>query len=105
MLSQATDLKNGLAKLQGQPAADALTAELTQLVGEGAPIGGKTPPTTLTSVSEWLDNLAQAVDGADGAPTADNVRGFAVISSALDSLEARWKAFAATARARVPATR
>src|SRR5437868_4561898 len=103
MIDQATDLKNGLGKLKGQPAADALNAELGQLVGEGATIGGKTPPTTLTSVSEWLDSLAQAVDGADGAPTPDNLRGFAVVSSALDSLEPRWRAFAARARAGVPA--
>ena len=104
MLEQATELKKGLGTLKGQPAADALNAELGQLVGEGAPIGGKTPPTTLTSVSEWLDNLAQAVDGADGTPTPDSLRGFAVISPALDSLEPRWRAFAATARASIPAT-
>jgi photosystem II stability/assembly factor-like uncharacterized protein len=104
MTEQATDLKNGLGKLKGQPAADALEAELDQLVGEGAPIGGKTPPTTLTSVSEWLDSLAQAVDGADGAPTPDNLRGFAVVSAAVDNLEPRWSAFAVRARASVPAT-
>jgi hypothetical protein len=103
MLQQATDLKNGLVKLRGQPAADALNEELAQLVGEEAPIGGKTPPTTLTSVSEWLDSLAQAVDGADGAPTPDNLRGFAVVSSALDSLEPRWRAFATRAHASIPA--
>jgi photosystem II stability/assembly factor-like uncharacterized protein len=103
MLAQATDLKTGLGKLKGQPAADALGAELGQLAGEAKPIGGATAPTTLTSVSEWLDNLAQAVDGADGAPTPDNLRGFTIVSSALDNLEPRWRAFAARARAGVPA--
>jgi hypothetical protein len=102
MIEQADNLKTGLAKLHGQPAADALTVQLNQLFGEGKPIGGTTAPTTLTSVSEWLDSLAQAVDGADGAPTPDNLRGFAVISAALDSLEPRWRAFAASARAQLP---
>jgi hypothetical protein len=102
MIEAATDLKAGLGKVAG---ADVLTAELKQFVGEEAPIGGATAPTTLTSVSEWLDNLAQAVDGADGAPTPDNVHGFAVVSAALDSLEPRWRAFEATARARIPARR
>src|SRR5207253_6705663 len=59
MLEQARDLKTGLDKLKGQPGADALAAQLGELLGEGAPIGGKTPPTTLTSISEWLDNLAE----------------------------------------------
>jgi hypothetical protein len=98
MIEAATELKDGLAKVAGN---DAVTAELKQLVGEEAPIGGATAPTTLTSISEWLDNLAQAVDGADGAPTPDNLRGFAAVSAALDSLEPRWRAFEATARARI----
>jgi photosystem II stability/assembly factor-like uncharacterized protein len=102
MIEQADDLKTGLVRLHGQPAADALTVQLNQLLGEGKPIGGTTAPTTLTSVSEWLDSLAQAVDGADGAPTPDNLRGFAVVSAALDSLEPRWRAFAASARAQLP---
>jgi hypothetical protein len=103
MIEQADTLKTALAKLKGQPAADALSAQLDQLLGESKPIGGTTAPTTLTSISEWLDALAQAVDGADGAPTPDNLRGFAVVSAALDSLEPRWKAFEAAARRQVPA--
>jgi photosystem II stability/assembly factor-like uncharacterized protein len=95
MIEHADTLKTALAKLKGQPAADALAAQLDQLVGESKPIGGTTAPTTLTSISEWLDSLAQAVDGADGAPTPDNLRGFAVVSTALDSLELRWMAFEA----------
>jgi hypothetical protein len=105
MLEQATEFKSGLGKLKGKPAAEALNAELDQLVGEAKPIGGATAPTSLTSVSEWLDSLAQAVDGADGAPTPDNLRGFAVVSSAMDSLEPRWRAFAVRARASVPVSR
>jgi hypothetical protein len=97
MLESATELKIGLAKTEG---AEPLSAELKQLVGEAAPIGGASAPTTLTSISEWLDNLAQAVDGADGAPTPDNLKGFAVVSAALNGLEPRWRAFESAARAR-----
>jgi hypothetical protein len=98
MLESATELKTGLARAQ---ATDAISAELKQLVGEAAPIGGASAPTTLTSISEWLDNLAQAVDGADGSPTPDNLKGFGIVVSALDSLEPRWRAFEAGARARM----
>jgi photosystem II stability/assembly factor-like uncharacterized protein len=103
MLGEAKDLKNSLGGPPVQPGAEAARQQLGQLLGEAAPIGGKTPPSTLTSVSEWLDNLAQAVDGADGAPTPDDVRGFAQVSAALDRLEPQWKAFAASARSQFPA--
>ncbi len=101
MIEAAKDLKISLASGAGN---DALTAELKQVVGDEAPIGGKTAPTTLTGISEWLDSLTIAVDGADGAPTPDDLRGFAVVSAALNTLEARWQAIESTARARRPAT-
>ena len=101
MNEEAADLKSGLAKLKGTD-ADALMAQLGQLMGEGAPIGGANAPTTLTAISDWLDKLAEAVDGADGAPTPDNLRGFAVVTEALNAIEPRWRLFAASARARVP---
>jgi hypothetical protein len=90
MLAQASELK---ARLKANPQEAPLTAQLDALVGEDAPIGGKMPPTTLTSISEWLDSLAQAVDGADGAPTPDNLQGFAQVSGALQQIEPRWRAF------------
>jgi hypothetical protein len=99
MLEQAADLKTALPKTN---VSDPVTAELGQLVGNEAPISGATAPTTLTSISEWLDNLAQAVEGADGAPTPDNLKGFAIVSAALDRIEPRWMKFEAAARSRVP---
>ena len=93
MLAQASKLK---ARLKVNPQQALLTTQLDALIGEDAPIGGKTPPTTLTSISEWLDSLAQAVDGADGAPTADNLQGFAQVSAALQQIEPRWRAFQAS---------
>lgn len=104
MLEQARDLKTGLAKLKGDAGADALQAQLDALLGEAAPIGGTNAPGTLTSISEWLDTLSEAVEGADGAPTQDNLRGFAIVTSALNAIEPRWRSFEAAARPRVPAT-
>ena len=102
MLEQARGLKTGLSKLKGQADADALSAQLDQLMGDSAPIGGTSAPTTLTSISEWLDNLSEAVEGSDGAPTPDNLRGFAAVSAALNGIEPRWRSFEAAARSRVP---
>jgi photosystem II stability/assembly factor-like uncharacterized protein len=93
MLEQVNDLT---PKLNGRQDARALWSQFHALAGESAPVGGATAPTTLTSISEWLDDLAQAVDGADSAPTPDNVRGFAIVSQALDAIEPQWKAFVAT---------
>jgi photosystem II stability/assembly factor-like uncharacterized protein len=99
MIAQAGDIRGRLDKLKGQPNADAAAAELKALLGEAAPIGGTTPPTTLTSISEWLDSLARAVDGADAAPSPDDLKGFQAVTAALTAIEPRWRAFAA----RVPA--
>jgi hypothetical protein len=43
--------------------------------------------------------LAEAVNGADAAPTPDDLRGFNLVSGALNSIEPRWRAF----QAQVPA--
>ena len=102
MVEQADALKARLAKAKGQASAASLQAGFDALVGEGAPIGGKTPPTTLTSISEWLDNLATAVDGADAAPTPDDVHGFEVVAGALNAIEPRWTAFERQAQAQLP---
>jgi hypothetical protein len=102
MLERAELLKARLDKSKGVAGANALSAQRDALVGEGAPISGSTPPTTLTSISEWLDHLAQAVDGADAAPTPDDVRGFDMLSGALDAIEPRWRAFESQARAQLP---
>jgi hypothetical protein len=101
LLERAADLKTGLAKLNRQPEGDALAAQLSSLVGEGAPIGGSNAPTTLTAISSWLDKLAQAVDGADGAPTPDNLKGFSIVTEALSAIEPRWLAFEAAAHAKL----
>jgi hypothetical protein len=90
MLEQASELK---VKLHGQAV---LSQQLAALTGEDSPVGGANAPTTLTAISERLDSLAEAIDGADAAPTPDNSRGFAIVLAALDSIEPRWKAFTAS---------
>ena len=101
MIEEAADIKTALDKLKGTGNADALLAELDGLKGEEAPIGGANAPTTLTAISDWLDKLALAVDGSDGAPTADNLRGLSLVTAELSAIEPRWNAFAAAARARL----
>ncbi|MES2137546.1 MAG: hypothetical protein V4502_10875, partial [Pseudomonadota bacterium] len=92
MLEEATAMKTRAGK-----GGDQLSEQIDAFVGEGAPIGGATAPTTLTSISEWLDSLAQAVEGADSAPSLDVLRSFAVLSAALDGIEPRWRAFVSAA--------
>ena len=104
MLEQAKDLKVRLAKAKGQPNADALAAQLTDLVGEGSPISGSAAPVNLAGISEWLDKLANAVDGADAAPTPDDIQGFATVTAALDDIAPRWTAFENSAERQLPAS-
>ena len=86
--------------------ADAFTLELDQLVGEAAPIGGTTAPTTLTSISEWLDKLWRRPSTERTARRRPTIlRGFAVVSGALDAIEPRWRRFEAAGAAASPGPR
>jgi photosystem II stability/assembly factor-like uncharacterized protein len=96
MIAQAGDLAARLDKAKGKPGSQAVAAQLKPLLGEEAPTSGALAPTTLTAISEWLDRLAQAVDGADAAPTPDDLKGYATVSAALDAIEPRWRAFVAS---------
>jgi hypothetical protein len=102
MLEQAKDLKARVAKLKSQPRAEALSTQLTDLAGGSAQISGSAAPTTLSGISEWLDKLATAVDGADAAPTPDDLQGFATVTAALNAIAPRWSAFEAAAQAQLP---
>jgi hypothetical protein len=101
MLQEASPLKASLGRSSSANAAS--LSELDALVGSPAAVEGISAPTSLNAISQWLDKLSSAVEGADGAPTPDEIRGFAIVSAALDSLEPRWRSFAASARARAPA--
>ncbi len=103
LLSEAKELKGLLDKATGQPGADALSKQLGELVGGGGPVSGTAAPDNLVAISGWLDKLANAVDGADGAPTPDDLQGFATVTAALNAIEPKWKAFEAQARSELPA--
>jgi len=69
--------------------------QIDTVIGTAPPILGKSDVATLLGVSDRLDTLASAVESADGAPSPDELRGFATLSAALDALEKRWTALRA----------
>ena len=99
LLSEAKDLNARVGKLKGQPNAEGLSKQFDELVGTGGPISGTAAPDNLVAISGWLDKLGNAVDGADGAPTADDLQSFATLTNALNAIEPRWRAFQAQANA------
>lgn len=101
MLKQASDLKAAMAKLDERADAAALNIQYLSLVGPTPAMQGINSPNTLSGISSWLDKLAAASDGADGAPTQDAQRGFAQVSAELDAIEPRWRAFEAAVRPRI----
>lgn len=101
MLKEASNIKPALAKLGTQPDASVIETEYATLVGPDPVIQGINAPNTLSGISSWLDKLATAVDGADGAPTPDTLHGFAQVTAALNAIEPRWRAFEAAVRPRV----
>lgn len=103
MLKEAADLKPGLANLGAQANGADLNSQYEALVGPAPAMQGVNAPNTLNGISAWLDKLATAADGGDGAPTPDTLRGFAQISAALDAIEPQWRSFEAAARSRLPA--
>lgn len=100
MLNEGSKIKAGLAKLEGQAEVASLNSQYDALVGPSAPMQGTNAPNTLTGISTWLDKLDSAVEGSDGAPSPDMLRGVADVSAALDAIEPRWKVFVAAAHSR-----
>ena len=96
-------MKGRLDKAKGEPNADALSKQFADIVGGGGPISGTAAPDNLVAISGWLDKLGNAVDGADGAPTADDLQGFAAVTAALNAIEPRWRAFETQASSQLPA--
>jgi hypothetical protein len=86
MLKDATAAKDKLKSRQY------LVAQIEALVGKAPPIEGTSDAGTLLGISDRLDTLASAVESADGAPTPDNLRGYATLSSALGVMQQRWNA-------------
>jgi photosystem II stability/assembly factor-like uncharacterized protein len=78
------DRRGGLEKLSAQ--LDVL-ADLP--VGDPPSYAATRSPAGLSDISGRLDRLAAAVDGADGAPTPDDIEGFRETSQSLDAATAR----------------
>jgi hypothetical protein len=53
---------------------------------------------TLEGISDRLDELNIAVEGSDGAPSPDSLRGYVLLSRALDAAAARRNAIAAAGK-------
>jgi photosystem II stability/assembly factor-like uncharacterized protein len=93
LLKALAERKKG-AKPETVKAMDALQARAAEILGT-PPTGG--PPTlpaltSLRTVSDTLDKLANAVDGADNAPTPDAVAGFEKIQPVLATIQKAWDA-------------
>ncbi|WP_216838970.1 sialidase family protein [Caulobacter sp. S45] len=90
LVSTAADRPERRAELT---ALDARLQVLAAVPVEGPRAGPPVPPQTaeaLADIAVRLDALAQAVDGADGAPTPDAESGYAQASRALDATLAKW---------------
>ena len=55
-------------------------------------------------MSDRLDDLNTAVEGSDGAPSPDSLKGYALAIQTLDAAAARWNAIATAARPLLPAS-
>jgi photosystem II stability/assembly factor-like uncharacterized protein len=84
------------AKSDGGDKAKAVLARLDGITGgrfDPFAAGGAAPRlNSLTDISGRLDKLAQAVDGADGAPTADARTGYQQAAQALGAALEGWAA-------------
>jgi photosystem II stability/assembly factor-like uncharacterized protein len=86
MLKDAEALKE---KLKGQPQ---VVQQIESVVGVPPPVLGSSDVATLLGISDRLDTLGDAVESADGAPSPDELRGYATLSAALNAMAQRWNA-------------
>ena len=101
ILKEADSLKARLTAINGSAAAD-LVAQIEAVVGPPPPILGSSEAQTLRGISDRLDALNTAVEGSDGAPSPDSLKGYALTSQALNAAATRWTAIAAAARTQLP---
>jgi photosystem II stability/assembly factor-like uncharacterized protein len=94
LLKEASALKE---RLKGKSAAQGLIAQIDALTGLPVPILGTADPATLQGISDRLDALNTAIEGSDGAPSPDSLKGYALTNQALDAAATRWNAIAAAA--------
>ncbi|HEX5258640.1 MAG TPA: hypothetical protein VFW35_07655 [Sphingomicrobium sp.] len=89
MLKDAAALKDKL------PKSSAAAQQIDAFVGIAPPPEGSSDMTTLRGISDRLDALGSAVESADGAPSPDELRGYATLSAALNAIAQRWNALRA----------
>ena len=75
LLKEASALED---KLKGNAAAQGLVAQIDALTGLPVPTLGSAAPETLQGISDRLDELNTAVEGSDGAPSPDALKGYAL---------------------------
>jgi photosystem II stability/assembly factor-like uncharacterized protein len=97
ILKEAAALKEKLATAKTASAA-AVIAQIDAVAGAPPPDLGSSEPATLQGISDRLDELNTAVEGSDGAPSPDSVRGYALMSRALAAAATRWNAIAAAGK-------
>jgi photosystem II stability/assembly factor-like uncharacterized protein len=95
ILKEADAVKDRLKA--SNPAA---VQQIEDVIGAPPPVLASSDVATLLGVSDRLDVLGSAVESADGAPSPDEVRGFATLSAALAQFEQRWAAL----RGQLPAS-
>jgi photosystem II stability/assembly factor-like uncharacterized protein len=101
ILKEADALKAKLTALN-TPGAAKLAAQIDSVAGRQPPILGTSEPASLRGISDRLDALNTAVEGSDGAPSPDTLKGYVLASQALDAAAARWTGVAAAAHAQLP---
>jgi hypothetical protein len=89
ILKDADALKD---RLKGKPE---LLQQIDAVIGTAPPPEGSSDVASLRGISDRLDKLGDAVESADGAPSPDELRGYATLSSALAAASQRWNALRA----------
>ena len=97
ILKQAAALKDKLAARKGEQSADQLIARIDSLIGPPPPIEVSSDVNSVRGISERLNALNAAVEGSDGAPSPDAVKGYVILQSALQAAAARWQEIEAVA--------
>jgi hypothetical protein len=72
-----------------------LLQQIDTVIGTAPPPEGSSDVASLRGISDRLDKLGDAVESADGAPSPDELRGYATLSSALSAANQRWNALRA----------
>jgi hypothetical protein len=99
ILKDAATIKDKLAAKKGNSAAQAALAQVNAVVGAPPPVLGTSNASTLLGISDRLDDLYNGIEGSDGAPSPDQLHGYALLEQGLQAAAKRWAAIGPTAKA------